>query len=66
MGDDKTLAALEQLHNDIRELIRVIGANYEGVRSQNVQMKRLYLIVITAAFLLIFFYPWISSHLQPK
>lgn len=63
-NEDKVIAALQQLHGDIKELTRVIGQNYQGVVSQNASMKRLYITVIALAFVAMFLYPWIQNHLH--
>jgi len=59
MEEDKLVGGLQQLHDDIKELTRVIRENYEGAKSQYTSMRRLYLTVITLAFLAMFLYPWI-------
>ena len=60
--DEKVLAALQQLHDDIKELTRVISQNYQGMLNQSSAMKRLYLVVIVLAFGAMFFYPWLQRH----
>jgi hypothetical protein len=62
--EDKVLAALQQLLEDIKELTRVIMQNYQGVVSQNAGMKRLYITVIVLAFGAWLLYPWIQNHLH--
>jgi hypothetical protein len=63
MEEDKVLVALEQIHDDMKELIGVIRTNYQGVLNQNTKMIRLYVTVITVAFISYFFYPWIYNHI---
>jgi hypothetical protein len=64
MEDDRVVAGLQQLHEDIKELTRVIGANYEAVVSQNARMRRLYVTVIALAFIAMFLYPLLGSWLH--
>ena len=63
MDEDKMLAALGQLHDDMKELIGAVRTNYEGVKSFNEKMRRLYIGVITLAPMSYFFYPWFYNHI---
>jgi hypothetical protein len=62
--DNKTLVALGQLHDDLRELIGAINRNYESSKRFNTTLKRLYISVASVAFILSIFWPWIYRHIM--
>ena len=63
-NDERVIAGLNQLHEDITELTSVIRKNYEGVVSQNASMKRIYLLIVGLAFVTYLLYPWLYVHLR--
>ena len=56
MDDDKLLAALDRLHDDMREMIGLIRGNYQ-------RGQRLYFVVIAVVLGLGVLWPWISEHM---